>query len=144
MLNVLQLQDTSRWAYDHKTGEHYANWRNVTEVRCFPLLSLTLFDFYLNLLLQVYYGSGQYNNPDMMYQSPAIHTVPINNLQNGVKYYYRVEGSCDVHQFSLPYFSYASEDNADSYPFTMGITADLGQTEVRCSKASVWGCYVQY
>lgn len=30
--DVLELQDTSRWAYDHKTGEHYANWRNVTKV----------------------------------------------------------------------------------------------------------------
>jgi hypothetical protein len=106
---VLKLQDTSKWAYDHKTGEHYANWKNVTEV---------------------YYGSGQYNNPDMMYQSPAIHTVPIYNLKNGVKYYYRVEGSCDVHQFTLPYYSLESEDNADAYPFTLGMTGDLGQTEV--------------
>ena len=106
---VLELQDTSPWAYDHKTGEHYANWNNVTEV---------------------YFGGGQYNNPDMMYQSPAIHTVPLNNLQNGVKYYYRVEGSCDVHQFTLPYYSYTSEDNAESYPFVLGMTGDLGQTEV--------------
>lgn len=85
----------------------------------------------------MYYGGGQYNNPDMMYQSPAIHTVPITNLQNGVKYYYRVEGSCDVHQFTLPYFSFTSEDNADAYPFTMGITGDLGQTEVSVASNNI-------
>lgn len=112
---VLALQDTSTWAYDHKTGEHYANWNNVTEV---------------------YFGGGQYNNPDMMYQSPAIHTVPLNDLQNGVKYYYRVEGSCDVHSFTLPYFSFESEDNADAYPFTLGMTGDLGQTEVSAMSMS--------
>lgn len=107
--DVLYLQDTSRWAYDHKTGEHYANWNNVTEV---------------------YFGGGQYNNPDMMYQSPAVHTVQLSGLQNGVTYYYRVSGSCDVHHFKLPYFSFDSEDNAESYPFILGMTGDLGQTEV--------------
>ena len=41
---IRELQDTSDWAFDPVTGEHFFNWDNVTEMQ---------------------YGFGLYNNPDM-------------------------------------------------------------------------------
>lgn len=45
--SIRELQDTSDWAFDPVTGDHYYNWANVTEME---------------------YGFGHYNNPDMYYQ----------------------------------------------------------------------------
>jgi hypothetical protein len=116
--DVIKMEDTSTWAYDHKTGEHYANYKKVTSV---------------------YYGNGQYNNPDMSYQSPVLHTVALSSLLPDTTYYYRVSGSCDIHQFKIPPYSIALSSGSTGveadvpesfYPLTLGLTGDLGQTEV--------------
>lgn len=106
------LQDTSTWAYDPVTYEHYFNWKNVTEIE---------------------YGFGEYNNPDMYYQAPLLHTVELTELQAGQKYFYRVADSCAVLSFQMPPFYYTGAPEAEKaalYPFSLGLTGDLGQTDV--------------
>jgi hypothetical protein len=109
---IRELQDTSDWAFDPVTGEHYFNWDNVTEMQ---------------------YGFGRYNNPDMYYQAPLLHTVEITGLVAGQEYFYRVSDSCTILRFRMPQFFYsgASQEEKDLvYPFSVGLTGDLGQTEV--------------
>ena len=36
---------------------------------------------------------GKYKNPAAIYNSPVIHTVTLQNLKGGAKYYYQVAGS---------------------------------------------------
>jgi hypothetical protein len=108
---VIDMQDTKEWAYDHKTGEKYSNWYNVTALK---------------------YGFGQYNNPDFYYHSPLLHTVEITGLLSGETYFYRVADSCNIFNFTMPLFQFSSATNAPSsyYPFQMGLTGDLGLTDV--------------
>lgn len=107
---ILALQDTTSWAYDKNTGEHYYNWYNYSEVQL---------------------GFGNYNNPYMIYDSPLLHTVVLTDLDPLTTYYYRVEGSCDVHSFTMPAYSYDEAVDADDlYPFLLGMVGDLGQTQV--------------
>ena len=109
---IRELQDTSDWAFDPTTGEHYFNWKNVTEME---------------------FGFGSYNNPDMYYHSPLLHTVELSSLSSGQEYFYRVSDSCTVMRFRMPayYFSGASQTEKNSvYPYSLGLTGDLGQTDV--------------
>jgi hypothetical protein len=112
---ILSKEDTKGWAYDHATGEHYANWYNVTTVQ---------------------YGFGQYNNPYMYYTSPLLHTVQLTNLKSDTTYYYRVSGSCEIYSFTTPVFYYSddttsTEQQVESlYPFVVGLTGDIGQTDI--------------
>lgn len=107
---VLDRLDTTDWAYDHTTGEHYSNWYNVTSIT---------------------YGFGQYNNPDMYYNSPMLHTVPITGLESDTVYYYRVFGSCMVYSFRTPpYYSGNTAPVASTYPYKIALTGDVGLTEV--------------
>ena len=107
---IVKLQDTKSWAYDKQTGEHWANWFNITEMET---------------------GFGDYNNPYMVYDSPMLHSVEVFGLQPLTTYYYRVAGSCVIHQFTMPPFSYNSPVPDDElYPFTLGLVGDLGQTQV--------------
>jgi acid phosphatase type 7 len=85
----------------------------------------------------MFYGFGQYNNPYMYYQSLLLHTVRLDNLEAGQTYYYRVGESCTVFEFHMPryYFSSGSSSKdssaqANMYPFSLGLTGDVGTTEV--------------
>jgi hypothetical protein len=104
---VVKLENTASWAFDHVTGEHWFNYRNVTVP---------------------YTGLGQYNNPYLVYDSPVLHTVTLDNLVPGKHYFYRVGGSCEVFGFTLP--RAAPSKSVSLYPFTFGVSADVGQTNV--------------
>jgi hypothetical protein len=107
---IINLEDTSKWAYDKTTGEPWANFYNVTTVQ---------------------YGLGRYNNPYMYYDSPVLRTVSISNLKPLTTYYYRVHGSCKVFRFTMPPFYFAGQAPPPSmYPFVLGVVGDIGQTEV--------------
>jgi hypothetical protein len=77
---LLELENTSSWAYDHKTGEHFANWKNPTTLA----------------------AEGSYNNPFTIYNSPAIHTVTLSGLEAGHTYFYQVAGSERAFSFVMP------------------------------------------
>ena len=104
--HLLALQDTSAWAYDRATGRKFANY--------FKPKTLA-------------YGLGAYNNPQMYYDSPAIHRVSLHNLRPGARYGYRVAGDARNFSFTMPP---DAADGAAAYPLTLGLTADLGQTAV--------------
>ena len=74
---------------------------------------------------------GSYKNPAEIYNSPVVCTVTMTSLQPGTTYNYSVAGSDTVYSFTMP--PNASEPWAGDvplYPFTVGLTADIGQTEV--------------
>ncbi len=104
---VLNLEDSANWAFDTATGQHWANWFNITK----PV-----------------FGLGNYNNPTMYYDSPLLHTVEVAGLVPGNSYYYRVSGSCVAYKFTLP--PQSSPSSKFPYPFSLGLTGDLGQTNV--------------
>lgn len=104
--------DTSTWAFDPVTGEHYFNWMNVTEMQ---------------------YGFGRYNNPEMTYQAPLLHTVELTSLAAGQDYFYRVSDSCTIFHFRMPQYFYSdasAKQKGAVFPFSIGLTGDVGQTEV--------------
>ena len=68
-----------------------------------------------------------YTNPKNTYNSPFIYSVQIEGLTKGRKYYYKVDGSCNVYSFKIP---------DATYPMTVGLVADLGFTDI--SNASVY------
>jgi acid phosphatase type 7 len=103
-------QDTTDWAFDPVTGEHWWNWYNVTAMTT---------------------GFGQYNNFDMYYNSPVIHTVTLTDLKSDTTYYYRVADSCTIFSFKLPTYYYSpSKPPSTLYPWVLGLTGDVGQTDV--------------
>lgn len=59
-----------------------------------------------------------YFNPAMIYSSPVIHAVTLTGLEAGPYEYELADG---VHVFRMP---------SPTYPLTLGLTADLGQTVV--------------
>jgi hypothetical protein len=107
LTDIIKVENTSTWAYDHQTGEHYANYYNIN-----PSNFKT--------------GFMSYNNPYAYYDSPILHTVTLTNLDIGVKYYYVVDGNCNIFSFTIP---------KNKYPMQIGLTVDLGQTSV--SAASI-------
>ena len=104
---VLAKQNTFSWAFDKETGERFSNYFNYSEVQ---------------------YGDSDYNNPYNYYDSPLLYTAVLVGLESGVIYYYRVGGSCSVYSFKMPHIQQNSENG--SYPFIVGLTADVGQTNV--------------
>jgi hypothetical protein len=110
---VINLENSSKWAYDKVTGEHWANYLLISGST-------------------PNYGSGSYNNPYMYYDSPYIHTVTIKGLSAGTPYYYQPAGSCKIYRFVIPP---RGTGTSRSYPFMVGLTCDIGQTAV--SNASV-------
>lgn len=112
---VVKAENTAPWAVDPITGEHWANYRLVTSP---------------------YTGMGQYNNPYMYYDSPVLHTVTVSGLVPGQKYKYRVGGSCELFQFVFPGIPISPSPSiyerslGAPYPFRMGLTGDVGQTNV--------------
>ena len=108
---IVAKQDTTSWAYDKTTGELWAPWANVTEVEL---------------------GLGSYQNPYMLYDSPLLHKVELTNLPAGQTIYYLVSNCTTVFSFQLAYPG--SDKNV--YPMKIGLTADLGMTDV--SNASMY------
>ena len=78
---------------------------------------------------EIQLGEGEYNNPNMYYESPIIHTVTLSPLVGGVTYRYSVSGDAREFEFTMP------PEGGASYPFVVGLTADLGQTQA--SEANV-------
>ena len=74
----------------------------------------------------VTYGIGDYSNPQMYYDSPMLHTVRLQGLRGGVTYTYVVAGDTREFAFTMPPDS--TLDGVESFPFLLGLTADLGQT----------------
>eukprot|EP00607_Mallomonas_marina_P005927 CAMPEP_0182426854 /NCGR_PEP_ID=MMETSP1167-20130531/13371_1 /TAXON_ID=2988 /ORGANISM="Mallomonas Sp, Strain CCMP3275" /LENGTH=517 /DNA_ID=CAMNT_0024608581 /DNA_START=51 /DNA_END=1601 /DNA_ORIENTATION=+ len=111
---ILNLENTSSWAYDPITKERYANWVYQTEIQ---------------------YGSMAYNNPKAIYDSPQIHIAVLTDLIPGTRYYYRPKGACDIFSFIAPFeYDSSAKESMTSipspYPFTIGLLSDLGQTKV--------------
>ena len=102
--HLLALQDTSAWAYDRATGRRFANYMKPKALA---------------------YGLGAYNNPQMYYDSPAIHRVSLRNLRPGARYGYRVAGDARNFSFTMP-----PDGDGAAFPLTFGLTADIGQTVV--------------
>ena len=108
----VDMLDTSDWAFDHQTGQRYANWYSVNESTMET-------------------GFGQYNNPDVYYNSPIIHKVPLYGLTTDTTYFYRVAGSCEIFNFTtLPFYFAATHHVPAMYPFKLGLTGDVGMTSV--------------
>lgn len=68
-------------------------------------------------------ATGMVNGEGTIYESPIMHHVLVKNLTPGMTYFYRVGsqkyGFSDVYNFTVP---------KDSYPFKIGVIADVGQT----------------
>ena len=101
---------------------HRFNWYNVTEM---------------------FYGFGQYNNPYMYYSSLLLHSVPLPHLLPDTTYYYRVSNSCTIYDFHMPSFYFTSgSSSADAmkseslFPFSVGLTGDVGTTQVSVATIS--------
>lgn len=111
---LVYMLNTSRWAFDPITGAHYSNWYNVDAD-----------EYQTN-------SFGQYNNPDFYYNSPLLFTVELTNIPSNKKVYYRVAGSCDIHEFVMPKYNYKYEKTPNFYDnggFKMGLTGDVGTTK---------------
>ena len=78
---------------------------------------------------KVNFGLGSYTNPSMYYDAPLIHTVSLGPLSGGEEYFYSVAGDGREFRFTMPPAAGAA------YPYTISLTADLGQTAV--SEASI-------
>ena len=101
---IIDLQDTTDWAYDKVTGEHFSNWYETSSVRT---------------------GLARYNNPNVYYDSPLLHRIVLQGLSPGQTYFYRVQGSCTIYSFKVPHLP-----SSEVYPYKVGVTADIGQTLV--------------
>ena len=73
-------------------------------------------------------GLLPYKNPASIYSSPFLHTVLLDNLSPGTRYYYRlplIKGSTSsdeiIRTFQIP---------KTTYPTHLGLMGDVGQTEV--------------
>jgi len=66
-------------------------------------------------------GMLDYKNPAAMYSSPVIHVVELTDLTPGASYAYFVQADNERRTFKVP---------EAVYPFTVGLTADIGQTIV--------------
>lgn len=64
-------------------------------------------------------GIMTYKKSSSVYSSPVVHTVALNDLKPGTRYYYSVQDK--VRSFVFP---------KSDYPMTFGLTADVGQTVV--------------
>jgi len=65
-----------------------------------------------------------YNNPASLYQSPLIFTVKLENLLPNTQYFYEIDGEYQGNFTTLPM------DGDHSKPLTLGMWADVGQTNV--------------
>jgi len=111
-VNVLSMQNTSGWAASYQLFPYgrTSSYSNPTALRS---------------------GLGHYKNPGMIYTSPLVCTATLASLLPGRTYGYRVAGHARNFSFTMP----PDAASIDTYPFTLGLTADLGQTRV--SQANV-------
>ncbi|KAL3923617.1 MAG: hypothetical protein SGPRY_004163, partial [Prymnesium sp.] len=115
MDQIIALQNTSSWAFDPFTGERGTNYlapKDAADVKWFL---------------------GPYNNPQMFYDSPYVHTVVLRDLKPGKEYGYRVAGDPRNHTFVMPLEPHTqgrAELATSLYPFMFAVTADMGQTAV--------------
>lgn len=98
------MQDTRAWAHDPWTGGRGEAWNDGKKLA---------------------YGFGEYKNPAEIYTSPVLHSVSLAPLQPGATYGYRVAGDGRNFSFTTP-----PAPGSGSFPLTLGLTADLGQTTV--------------
>mmetsp|Transcript_23644 Transcript_23644/g.46291 ORF Transcript_23644/g.46291 Transcript_23644/m.46291 type:complete len:612 (-) Transcript_23644:88-1923(-) len=103
---ILDLQNTTSWAYRAPFSPYgrSASYENPTSVS---------------------YGLGSYKNPQMAYTSPVVHTVTLTGLAAFTTYTYSVAGDRRNFSFTMP-----PDADGTAYPFTLGLTADLGQTDI--------------
>lgn len=100
--------DTTSWAIDKVTGEHWPVYKNFSELTPQSYTSI---------------GSGTYlayNNPGSYYNSAFFYNVEINHLTPGVTYYYQLPGDCNIYSFKIP---------EHKFPMTIGVFGDLGVTQ---------------
>lgn len=107
---LVNLQNSSSWAYSINDGvvEKWSNYKFMTSD-----VPLT--------------GPQSYKNPYMYYDSPHIHQATLIGLKPGITYYYQPSDSCRIYEFIMPIISDGTEN---SYPFSVGLVCDIGQTAV--------------
>ena len=99
------MVDTSAWAKDPVTGQHwnmYLAVKGATPNETFTNMMNVYYPAYLN----PNGGSTNYplvvfTNPYGYYDSDVLHSITIDNLTPGMTYYYRVEGSCKIYSFKV-------------------------------------------
>lgn len=64
------------------------------------------------------------NNPTLNYTSQSFHHVVLASLHPGEQYFYQVPGSYGM----SPLFNFSMPPAAGTYPMTLGVIADVGQT----------------
>ena len=99
---ILDMENTSAWASKDSTS--YAKKKKGSTVAT---------------------GIMSYKNVGAVYASPILHTVTLENLIPGTQYFYRLPFD-DDDDSSLLSFAFPPS----SYPLKLGLTADLGQTQV--------------
>ena len=110
--DLLALQNTGSWAsvlslFPFDRGSSY---RNRTEPKT---------------------GLGSYQNPAEYYNSPVLCTVTLRSLAPAATYSYTVAGSAETYSFTMPASAAAATESPTGvFPFHLGLTADIGQTEV--------------
>mmetsp|Transcript_53073 Transcript_53073/g.95152 ORF Transcript_53073/g.95152 Transcript_53073/m.95152 type:complete len:575 (+) Transcript_53073:100-1824(+) len=102
---VAELQSTNTWAFPGSPAWRYRTAANIST------------------------GLGWYKNPAENYNSPAIHTVILRDLEPGQKYTYQVDNDGREFTFKMP------AEGSTAFPYKVGLVSDLGQTPV--SNASI-------
>jgi len=117
--SIMALENSAWWAKDPVTGEHYAQWMNVTTWK-----------------QAIQSGLLSYKNPFSIYDSPILYTATITGLTPGTTYDYTIKSSCasDVYSVKIP---------AATYPTTIGLFADVGITTVSYVSMSVIGMNIK-
>mmetsp|Transcript_12534 Transcript_12534/g.27046 ORF Transcript_12534/g.27046 Transcript_12534/m.27046 type:complete len:652 (-) Transcript_12534:405-2360(-) len=115
------MQNTSAWAFDPFTGDKSSSYQERPAVD---------------------WGMGSYKNPQAVYTSPVIHTVRLSSLLPSTAYEYRVGGDGRNFSFSTPPVANPSSGSSELYPFSLGLTADIGQTEVSQATAAALYAHV--
>lgn len=110
---IRSLMNSSNWAFDPLTGEHYKNYYNFST---WAQASAAL----ANQILR-------YNNPFSSYDSPNIFTATLTGIKAGSTITYRITGSCKVSTVKYP----KAHDDPSIYPMNIGLSADVGITSAR-------------
>jgi hypothetical protein len=107
--DIINLANTSSFAYDHVTGKRWANYKNVKT-----------------------FATGQlsYSNPNAYYDAPMIHTTVLTGLVAGATYYYKPAGACKTYSFTMT-------RAVGTYPFKAALVADLGTTDVSARSVAI-------